>query len=55
MNFGNLLAQRFSSKAVEKNSSFLCSGFLKTLLKMSKLKTTSGSYLNRRKIQLFSD
>ena len=49
MNFGNL--QRFGSKAVQKNSSFLCSGFLKT----SKLKTTNGWHLNRRKIQLLSD
>ena len=49
MNFGNF--QRCSSKAVQKNSSFLCSGFVK----MSELKTTDGWYLKRPKIQLFSD
>ena len=43
MNFGNL--QRFSSKAVQKNSSFLCSGFLK----MSKLKTTNGWVFEQEK------
>ena len=36
MNFGNF--QRFSSKAAQKNSSFLCSGFVK----MSEFKTTDG-------------
>ena len=47
MNLGNL----YCETAVQKNSSFLCSGFLKML----KVKTTNGWYLNRRKVQLFSD
>ena len=43
--------RKFTKKAVQQNSSFLCSGFLK----MSKLKTTNRWYLNRGKVQLFSD